>query len=218
MSLVPWLRQASEQGKFTLISTGDKDMAQLVNQNTQLINTMTNVIMDHDMVVEKFGVGPELIIDYLALKGDKVDNIPGVPGVGDKSAVGLLQGIGSIEKIYQQLDDIAGLSFSGAKTLAKKMQEFEQQARLSYDLATIKLDCDLAFDCNDMQAMPQDNERLLEYFSDCEFKRWRDDIENGKSFFSANINHKRPRRMPPASATVDEDKPCRLPLMYNTAR
>ncbi|MDW3189642.1 5'-3' exonuclease H3TH domain-containing protein, partial [Vibrio sp. Vb0932] len=84
--------QASQQGMPVLISTGDKDMAQLVDDNITLINTMTNVVMDREGVVEKFGIPPELIIDYLALMGDKVDNIPGVPGVGDKTATALLQG------------------------------------------------------------------------------------------------------------------------------
>eukprot|EP01093_Parvamoeba_rugata_P007432 TRINITY_DN21976_c0_g1_i2.p1 TRINITY_DN21976_c0_g1~~TRINITY_DN21976_c0_g1_i2.p1 ORF type:complete len:231 (+),score=31.77 TRINITY_DN21976_c0_g1_i2:113-805(+) len=91
--------QASKLGIPTLISTGDKDMAQLVNEHVTLINTMNNHVMDPQGVVEKFGIPPELVIDFLALKGDKVDNIPGVPGVGDKSALGLLQGIGSINDI-----------------------------------------------------------------------------------------------------------------------
>ncbi len=103
--------QASQQGMPVLISTGDKDMAQLVDDNITLINTMTNVVMDREGVVEKFGIPPELIIDYLALMGDKVDNIPGVPGVGDKTATALLQGIGGLTKLYENLDDICGTWF-----------------------------------------------------------------------------------------------------------
>lgn len=87
-------KRATALGMKSLVSTGDKDMAQLVDDHVTLINTMNNTLMDVPGVVEKFGIGPELIIDFLALKGDKVDNIPGVPGVGDKSALGLLQGIG----------------------------------------------------------------------------------------------------------------------------
>ncbi|HCA78080.1 MAG TPA: DNA polymerase I, partial [Alteromonas sp.] len=138
-------RQASEQGIDTLISTGDKDMAQLVNEHVTLINTMNNQLMDVQGVQDKFGIPPELVIDFLALKGDKVDNIPGVPGVGDKSAQGLLNGIGGIEAIYQNLDKIAELDFRGAKTLGKKMAEFEEQARLSYKLANIDVDLNLDY-------------------------------------------------------------------------
>src|SRR6056300_940142 len=118
-------KRATALGMHSLVSTGDKDMAQLVDEHVTLINTMTNTLMDVAGVHEKFGVGPELIIDYLALKGDKVDNIPGVPGVGDKTAVGLLNGIGGISKIYDNLDQIASLEFRGAKTMAKKMIEHE---------------------------------------------------------------------------------------------
>ena len=113
-------QQQATLGQDVLISTGDKDMAQLVNDKVTLINTMTNTMMDPDGVLNKFGIGPDLIIDYLALMGDKVDNIPGVPGVGDKTAVALLQGLGSIDAIYQNLDKISDLSFRGAKTMAKK--------------------------------------------------------------------------------------------------
>ena len=105
-------KKASAKGISTLVSTGDKDMAQLVNEHVTLINTMTNVVMDPAGVVEKFGVGPELIIDLLALQGDKVDNIPGVPGVGAKSALGLLQGIGGIEAIYKQLRSHSNVGIS----------------------------------------------------------------------------------------------------------
>src|SRR5690606_29039733 len=111
-------RQASLEGRHTLISTGDKDMAQLVDQHVTLINTMTNTVLDPQGVVDKFGIPPELIIDYLALMGDKVDNIPGLPGVGEKTAAALLQGLGSIQQIYQQLDKVATLTFRGAKTMA----------------------------------------------------------------------------------------------------
>lgn len=164
--------QASKLGIPTLISTGDKDMAQLVNEHVTLINTMNNHVMDPQGVVEKFGIPPELVIDFLALKGDKVDNIPGVPGVGDKSALGLLQGIGSINDIYQNLDKIASLDFRGAKKMADKMREYEEQARLSYTLATIKLDVEM--DCNPTSLSPvaADYSVLKELFAELEFKRW----------------------------------------------
>lgn len=170
--------QASKLGIATLISTGDKDMAQLVNEHVFLINTMNNQILDQQGVVEKFGIPPELIIDLLALKGDKVDNIPGVPGVGDKSALGLLQGIGGVDEIYQNLDKIAGLSFRGAKKMADKMREFEEQARLSYTLATIKLDVALAYSPTKLTPNLPDNAKLKELYSDMEFKRWLKDASD----------------------------------------
>ena len=104
-------RQASEQGTHVVISTGDKDMAQLVNAHTTLVNTMTDTVMDEAGVEAKFGIPPSLIIDFLALMGDKVDNIPGVPGVGEKTALGLLQGLGSLDDIYANLEQVSQLSF-----------------------------------------------------------------------------------------------------------
>ncbi|MCY7295436.1 DNA polymerase I [Alteromonas sp. a30] len=169
--------QATEQKRPTVISTGDKDMAQLVNEYVTLVNTMTNTVMDIEGVKEKFGIPPELIIDFLALKGDKVDNIPGVPGVGDKSALGLLQGIGGIDEIYENLDKIAGLGFRGSKTLAVKMKEFEEQARLSYELATIKLDVEMDITPDSIQNGEADKNTLLSLFKELEFKRWSNDVD-----------------------------------------
>ena len=98
-----------------VVSTGDKDIAQLVNEHITLVNTMTNTLLDREGVIEKFGIPPELIIDFLALLGDKSDNIPGVPGVGEKTALGLLQGIGGLDAIYSRLDEVAGLEFRGGE-------------------------------------------------------------------------------------------------------
>lgn len=176
-------RIASEQKRNTIISTGDKDMAQLVNEHVTLINTMTNTTMDRQGVIEKFGIPPELIIDYLALKGDKVDNIPGVPGVGDKTALGMLQGLGSINDIYQNLDKIAGLGFRGSKTMAVKMADNEEQARLSYELATIKLDVELDFTLESLEMGDADTATLQSLFNELEFKRWSNDVEG---FVSGN--------------------------------
>lgn len=172
-------RQASAQGKSMLISTGDKDMAQLVDEHVTLINTMTDTLMDPVGVVEKFGVPPELIIDYLALIGDKVDNIPGVPGVGEKTALGLLQGIGSLDDIYQQLDKIKELTFRGAKTMAAKLVENKEQAHLSYLLATIKVDVELDITIDQVQHSTPDNETLKELFKTYEFRSWLKELETG---------------------------------------
>lgn len=183
-------RQASQKGIPVLISTGDKDMAQLVEPNITLINTMNNTILGPQEVEEKYGVPPELIIDFLALMGDSSDNIPGVPGVGEKTALALLQGIGSLEKIYDSLDDIASLGFRGSKTLAPKMAENRELAFLSYQLATIKTDVELDKSCEQLAVSELDVDKLHQLFSRYEFKRWLADIENatwmdGKSGKSA---------------------------------
>lgn len=171
--------KAAADGRDVLISTGDKDMAQLVTPKITLINTMTNVILGPDEVKEKYGVPPELIIDFLALMGDSSDNIPGVPGVGEKTALGLLQGIGSLDDIYQQLDNIATLSFRGAKTLGAKMAEHEKVAKLSYKLATIKTDVELNKTFDDLVVNEPNLDQLLEMFTRYEFKRWISDLQNG---------------------------------------
>lgn len=172
-------RQASQKGIPVLISTGDKDMAQLVEPNITLINTMTNTILGPQEVVDKYGVPPELIIDFLALMGDSSDNIPGVPGVGEKTALALLQGIGSLEKIYNSLDDIAPLGFRGSKTLAPKMEENRELAFLSYQLATIKTDVELEKTCEELAVSEPNVDKLHQLFSRYEFKRWLADVESG---------------------------------------
>lgn len=171
--------EASRKGMPVLISTGDKDMAQLVEPNITLINTMNNTILGPDEVKEKYGVPPELIIDFLALMGDSSDNIPGVPGVGEKTALALLQGIGSLEAIYNDLEAIAPLGFRGSKTLAPKMAENRDVAFLSYQLATIKTDVELEKTCEELQVVQPDVDKLHQLFSRYEFKRWLTDVENG---------------------------------------
>ncbi|MFA0077303.1 DNA polymerase I [Vibrio artabrorum] len=173
--------QASAMGMPVLISTGDKDMAQLVDDNVTLINTMTNVVMDREGVIEKFGIPPELIIDYLALMGDKVDNIPGVPGVGDKTATALLQGIGSIEKLYQNLDDIAALGFRGSKTMAKKLIDNKANAEMSYELATIKLDVELEETPESLVKTQPNTDELIKLYGQLVFKSWLNELLEGGS-------------------------------------
>ena len=171
--------QASKAGIPVLISTGDKDMAQLVDDNVTLINTMTNVVMDREGVVEKFGIPPELIIDYLALMGDKVDNIPGVPGVGDKTATALLQGIGGLDKLYANLDDIAPLGFRGSKTMAKKLVDNKDNALLSYELATIKLDVELEETPESLVKSAPDKDELIRLYGQLVFKSWLNELLEG---------------------------------------
>jgi len=181
-------RQATEQGIPCVISTGDKDMAQLVSEHVTLINTMTRTTMDLDGVVEKFGVPAELIIDYLALKGDKVDNIPGVPGVGDKSAVAMLVGIGGVHDIYNNLDKIAQLEFRGAKTMAAKMEQYKEQALLSYELATIACDLKLEFEPSSLGMGDMDKAQLTSLFAELEFKKWLSEVSGASSDHLAQNN------------------------------
>ncbi len=167
-----YARQATEHRRDVVVSTGDKDMAQLVNAHVTLVNTMTNTVMDEEGVQAKFGIPPALIIDYLALMGDKVDNIPGVPGVGEKTALALLQNLGGLDDIYSKLEKISGINVRGAKTLAAKLDKEKQSAYLSYELATIKLDLELEQPLDTLAMVDADNEVLLSLFQQLEFKSW----------------------------------------------
>jgi len=159
-----------------VISTGDKDMAQLVGEYVTLINTMTDTRMDRLGVIDKFGVPPELIIDYLALIGDKSDNIPGVPGVGEKTALAILQGIGNLESIYADLEKVRELDFRGAKKMPEKLAEHREQADLSYMLATIKTDVPLELPVESLVNGEPDNDVLLEWFRKLELKSWTEEL------------------------------------------
>lgn len=170
-------RQSAADGRDVVISTGDKDMAQLVCPHVTLVNTMTGSVYDIDGVKAKFGVGPELIIDYLALMGDKVDNIPGVPGVGEKTALGLLVGVGGgLDVLYANLDKVPALPIRGAKTLPAKLEEHREMAYLSYQLATIKLDVPLDLDCAGLQPGEPDVPALIALYEELEFKGWLDEL------------------------------------------
>ena len=186
---------ASKANQKVLISTGDKDMAQLVDDNIMLINTMNNTLLDRDAVIEKYGIPPELIIDYLALMGDSADNIPGIAGVGEKTALGLLQGIGSMAEIYANLDKVAELPIRGAKKLGDKLLAEKEMADLSYRLATIKTDVALNITPEQLTLGASNNDQLTEYFGRYEFKRWLNEVMNGADSITNNneqstkINH-----------------------------
>lgn len=172
---------ATQAGRDAVISTGDKDMAQLVNSHITLVNTMKEEALDEAGVEEKFGLPPALIIDFLALMGDKVDNIPGVPGVGEKTAIGLLQGMGGgLETIYGDLERVKTLSFRGAKTLPKKLEEHREQAFLSYQLATIKTDCELPVGLDNLDIAQPDRKALVELYKEMEFRQWLAELLEGK--------------------------------------
>ncbi len=165
-------RAASAAGRETVISTGDKDMAQLVDQYVTLINTMTDTVLDSAGVEAKFGVPPRLIIDYLALVGDKSDNIPGLPGVGEKTAMAMLQGIGGVDDLFAKADQLATLNFRGAKSMADKLMAHRQQVELSYQLATIKTDVELPYQLDDLTIQPVATATLEQLYRECEFNRW----------------------------------------------
>ena len=187
--------EASKANQKVLISTGDKDMAQLVDDNIMLINTMNNTLLDREAVIEKYGIPPELIIDYLSLMGDSADNIPGVAGVGEKTALGLLQGIGSMAEIYANLDKVAELPIRGAKKLGDKLLAEKEMADLSYRLATIKTDVALDITPEQLTLGASNNDQLTEYFGRYEFKRWLNEVMNGADSITNNneqptkINH-----------------------------
>ncbi len=200
---------ASKANQKVLISTGDKDMAQLVDDNIMLINTMNNTLLDREAVIEKYGIPPELIIDYLALMGDSADNIPGVAGVGEKTALGLLQGIGSMAEIYANLDKVAELPIRGAKKLGDKLLAEKEMADLSYRLATIKTDVALDITPDQLTLGASNNDQLTEYFGRYEFKRWLNEVMNGADSITNNneqptkINH---YQVTPALAQDNSDE------------
>jgi len=173
--------QAAAQGQKSIISTGDKDMAQLVNDHITLVNTMSESTYDRQGVIDKFGVPPELIIDYLAIIGDSSDNIPGVPGVGPKSATPMLNAIGGLKNIYDNLEAIRELDFRGAKKMPEKLAEHREQAFMSYDLATIKTDIELEETSADLVNREPDQAKLKTLYAELEFKSWLKDLDAPKA-------------------------------------
>lgn len=172
-----YAQMATKAGRPIVVSTGDKDMAQLVNEHVTLVNTMTDTVMDIAGVNEKFGLPPELIIDFLALMGDKVDNIPGVAGVGEKTALALLQNLGGLDAIYNDLEKVATLDIRGAKKLPQKLAGEKESAYLSYELATIKCDVELPLALEQLEMQAVDNDALLQWFKTMEFRSWIAELE-----------------------------------------
>jgi DNA polymerase-1 len=157
--------QASREGMHTLISTGDKDFAQLVNKHITLINTMSGTVMDPDGVVQKFGVTPDQIIDYLALIGDTSDNVPGVPNVGPKTAVKWLTAYGSLDKLLKNADKITG-------KVGDNLRASLAQLPLSRELVTIKQDVSLALKPKELKFAEKNIPVLIDWFKRLEFKGW----------------------------------------------
>ncbi len=199
-------RLASAAGQPVVISTGDKDMAQLVDDRVTLVNTMTDSRLDVEGVKTKYGFGPELMVDYLALMGDKVDNIPGVPGVGEKTAQALIQGLGGLDAIYADLEAVRELGFRGAKTMPEKLQEHRDMAYLSHQLATIKTDVDLSLKPEEIRIGQPDPARLRVLYTELEFKSWLAELDASPSAM--------PEAAPQASADVNAANPA--DIRYDT--
>ena len=162
-------REATEQGYRVLISTGDKDMAQLVNTNVSLINTMNNHFMDEAGVVDKFQVRPDQIIDYLALMGDASDNIPGVPKVGPKTAAKWIAEYGDMKSVIENAGAIGG-------KVGENLRDSIGFLPMSYELATIKLDCDTGIRIDELEPVSIDRAALADYYLEFGFTRWHDEL------------------------------------------
>ena len=162
--------QATEQGYEVLISTGDKDMAQLVNDRVHLINTMSNQYLDQAGVLDKFKVRADQIVDYLALMGDSSDNIPGVPKVGPKTAAKWIADYGDLKSVMEHAEEITG-------KVGENLRESLGFLPMSYELATIKLDCDTGVDIDDLEPQPGDQGALAALYGAFGFTRWLDELD-----------------------------------------
>jgi DNA polymerase-1 len=160
---------SAQQNRSVVISTGDKDMAQLVNEHVTLINTMTDTKMDSEGVVEKFGVRPDQIIDYLALVGDTSDNIPGVPKCGPKTAVKWLTSYESLNGVMENADDVGG-------KVGEYLRESLKHLPMSYQLATIKLDVELDITVDELVSQQADDDALRALFTEYEVKQWVEEL------------------------------------------
>lgn len=198
-------KQASAQGMDVIVSTGDKDMAQLVDQHVTLVNTMSDTRLDPAGVQEKYGFGPDKMIDYLALMGDKVDNIPGVAGVGEKTALGLIQGLGGLDDIYANLNQVADLPIRGAKSLAAKLEAERDAAYMSYTLATIKLDVALAFSPQDLRNDQPDTQSLLHWYQELEFRSWLAELDSNAALVTATPPPVAPAQTQYVCVTTEQD-------------
>ena len=184
--------QATEQGYQVLISTGDKDMAQLVNENVRLINTMNNHFMDQAAVVDKFQVRADQIIDYLALMGDSSDNIPGVPKVGPKTAAKWIGEYGDLNGVMAHAEEFKG-------KVGEYLRESLSFLPMSYELATIKLDCDTGVSIDELEQQEADQGALAAYYQEYGFTRWYDEISSSAG-----------NQVKPAAVKVDANYECVL--------
>ena len=173
-------RQASANGMDTVISTGDKDMAQLVDEHVTLVNTMSRTALDRNGVLEKFGVQPGQIIDFLALTGDTSDNIPGVPKVGPETAAKWLTHHGSLDAVMEQADEIKG-------KVGESLRASLDMLPLSRELTTIRCDLELESAPQDLQLQGQDTERLRELYTQLDFSRLLEELDGDAARVGAGV-------------------------------
>lgn len=164
-----YAKQAEAQDLKLIIASGDKDLCSLISEHVSIVDTMKKKVLDREYVIEKFGVPPELITDYLALCGDSIDNIPGMNGIGAKTAAFLLNEIGDIDSIKNNLDKIASLSFRKSKNFKEDFLAQEQNIRLYRFLTSIKLDVELEYTINELKNTEPEHEILYEYFKRLDF-------------------------------------------------
>jgi DNA polymerase-1 len=176
-------KTAAGEKKSILISTGDKDLAQLVDEHITLVNTMTDTYLNPITVKEKFGIPPELIVDYLALIGDTVDNIPGIPGVGPKTAVKWLIEYGSLEGVVTHANEIKG-------KVGDNLRASLAQLPLAKQLATIKLDVTLDMELAELKRQSHNNDVLRKLYQELEFKTWLAELLENDSLSPAALSNK----------------------------
>jgi DNA polymerase-1 len=182
-------REAAERGIEVVVSTGDKDLAQLVNPHVRLVNTMSNEVLDEAGVLAKFGVGPQRIVDYFALVGDSVDNVPGVDKVGPKTAAKWLQAYGSLDEIVARAGEIGG---KAGENLRKHLAFLP----LGKKLVTVVCDLDLPVKVADLQPAPPDKAKLAELFARLEFKTWLREVQGGEAAAAADAMNDMPEAQP----------------------
>ncbi len=183
--------QATKKKLDVLVVTGDKDMAQLVNEHVTLIDTMKDQSLDVQGVIDKFGVRPDQIIDYLALMGDTSDNIPGVPKVGPKTAAKWLNQYDNLDNLIENADEIGG-------KVGESLREHLDQLKMSRDLTTIKLDVELDYDCDGLHFSEPDREALAEYYRELDFTSWGRELAAESTDIVMDVND-----APQATAKID---------------
>jgi len=202
-------QHAEQQGYRVIISTGDKDMAQLVTEHIILENTMSNTRMDIQGVIDKFGVKPEQIVDYLALIGDTVDNIPGVPKVGPKTAAKWLAQYETLENLIAHADEIPG-------KIGDNLRASLAQLPLSKQLTTIKCDLDLPYHIDDLKQRPMDKAELKSLLSDLGFSSWLKVLDSETTAVSpASQSSNANDAAPVVAAQGDEETASAAPIENN---
>jgi len=167
--------RANQKGWKTAIISGDKDLMQLINENVSMIDTMKDKIYDEAAVKEKFGVGPDKVVEILGLMGDTSDNIPGVPGIGPKTAQRLIEEYGSVEEVIKNSGNLRNVK------LRESFHQYAQQARLSRQLASIRKDIEIDFDFQDATVKEPDKEVLSKLFSEFEFSSLLQEIKQDRA-------------------------------------